>query len=69
MISSNYSYSKIMFAYNYISAQSAGAVEYTNCSSAERKPSQWWWGSSDAGTLGNAEHSFIATAPRSTPEW
>ena len=26
----------------------------------------WWWGPSDAGALGNAEHPFIAIAPRST---
>ena len=26
----------------------------------------WWWGSSNAGALGNVEHLFIAIAPRST---
>ena len=26
----------------------------------------WWWGSIDARALGNAEHLFIAIAPRST---
>ena len=26
----------------------------------------WWWGSSNAGALGNAEYPFIAIAPRST---
>ena len=26
----------------------------------------WWWGSSVAGALGNAEHPFIAIAPKST---
>ena len=29
----------------------------------------WWWGSSDAGALGNAEYLFIAIAPRSTLAW
>ena len=24
----------------------------------------WWWGSSNTGALGNAEHPFIAIAPR-----
>ena len=26
----------------------------------------WWWGSSNAGALGNTEYPFIAVAPRST---
>ena len=26
----------------------------------------WWWVSSDAGALGDAEHPFIAIVPRST---
>ena len=26
----------------------------------------WWWGSSNAGALGNAKYPFIAIAPRST---
>ena len=31
----------------------------------------WWWGSSNAGALGNAEYFFIGIAPWSTqtPEW
>ena len=29
----------------------------------------WWWGSSNAGDLGNAEYHFIAIAPRSTLAW
>ena len=59
-------------------AQSAGAVEYTDCTSAEvgkTPPNECpgydtkqsdGWGSSNAGALGNAEHPFIAIAPRST---
>ena len=30
-----------------------------------RHETLWWWGSSNAGALGNAEYSFVATAPRS----
>ena len=47
-----------------------------DCTSAEGYPPRWvswvwhwtiwWWGSSDAGALGNVEHSFIAIAPRLT---
>ena len=54
------------------------AVEYTNCTSAERLDPQrvawiwhstiWWWGSS-LGALGNVEYSFIAITPRSTLTW
>ena len=40
------------------STQSAGAVEYTNYTSAI-----------DAGALGKAERSFIAIAPRSALAW
>ena len=29
----------------------------------------WWWGSRNAGGLGNAEFSNIAVAPRCTPAW
>ena len=29
----------------------------------------WWWGSTNAGVLGNAEYLFIAIAPRSTMAW
>ena len=29
----------------------------------------WWWGSSNAGALGNVEYPFIAIAPRSTLAW
>ena len=57
-------------------AQSAGAVEYTDCFYAEElhplnECPVWhktirWWGSSDAGALGNVEYLFIATASRST---
>ena len=57
-------------------AQSAGAIEYTDCTSAQwgktPTPNECpeydtkWRGSSDGGDLGNAEHSFIAIAPRST---
>ena len=58
-------------------AQSAGAIEYTDCFSAEgQDPLQrvswvwhktiWWWGSSNVGALGNAEFPGIIIAPRST---
>ena len=29
----------------------------------------WWWGSSNAGALGNAEYLFIAITPRNTLGW
>ena len=58
-------------------AQLAGAVEYTDCISAEELDPLdecpvydikiiWWWGSSNAWTVGNAEYPFIAIAPRSS---
>ena len=57
-------------------AQSAGAVEYTDCTSAERVRKNECPGydtkQSDGevpvmlGLWGNAEHPFIAIAPRST---
>ena len=59
-------------------AQSAGAVEYTDYTSAEGKtpPTNecpgyntkkiWWRGPSNAGDLENVEYPFIAIAPRST---
>ena len=55
-------------------AQSAGAVEYTDCFSAEgQDPSnecpRYEWGSSDAGALGNAKYPFIAIAPRPILDW
>ena len=57
--------------------QSAWAVEYTDCASAEEygTPFQWmsliwhWtlleWGSCNAGAFGNAGYHFITIAPRS----
>ena len=63
---------------HFIIAQSAGAVKYTNCTSAEGYDPQqrsvmymtlnnlMVWGSSIAGALGNVKYSFIAIAPRST---
>ena len=60
-------------------AQSAGAVEYTDCISAEEKdpPTSvliWvkairWCGSNYAGALGNSEYPFAAIASRSTLAW
>ena len=59
-------------------AQFAWASEYTDCFSTKGEDSTpqrvsciwhwtiWWWGSSNAGALGNAEYSFIAITPRST---
>ena len=58
-------------------AQSAEAVEYTDCTFAEGPdptPTSvliwhltiWWWGSSNNGALGNTEYPFVAIAPRST---
>ena len=52
-------------------AQLAGAVEYSDCTAAEGYPMsvldmKLWWSSGNAGDLGNAEHPFIAIAPRST---
>ena len=54
-----------------MTAQPAGAVEYTVCTSASGKtpPQRVSWydtKQSDAGALGNTEHPFIAIAPRST---
>ena len=46
-------------------AQSAGAVEFTPSNECPGM-TIWWWDSSDAGGLGNVEHSFIASAPIST---
>ena len=63
-----------LFLSNSNTAQVAGAVEYTNCISAER----WWvsppslnkWSGFDTkpsdGALKNVEYPFIAIAPRST---
>ena len=48
-------------------AQSAGAVEYTDCTSAEGYDTKQC--SSDARALGNVERSFIAVASRSTLAW
>ena len=59
---------------------SAEAVEYTDCTLQRGKtPPQWvscirhltiWWrGSSEAGALGNAEHSIIAIATKTTLAW
>ena len=62
-------------------AQSAVAVDYANCTSVEGYPPPWvssiwhetiwWWGSSNAGALGNTENLFIAIGPKVhfTPEW
>ena len=55
-------------------AQSAGAVEYTDCISAEGFSqnecpgynTKQWWDSSNAGVLRNAKYYFIAIALRST---
>ena len=58
-------------------AQSAGAVEYIDCTSAEDKvpPHEfpdmthktiWWSDSSNAGAFENAEYPFPTIAPRST---
>ena len=56
-------------------AQLAGALEYTDCISTEGWDSSnecpnmtliWWWGSSNARALRNAEYPFIAIAPRYT---
>ena len=58
-------------------AQLAGAVEYTDCFSAEEYPPPnkcpgyntkkiWWWGSSNAPALWNVEYPVIAIAPSST---
>ena len=56
-------------------ARLIGAAEYTDCSGL--RPAQrvswfwhepiWWWGSSNAGALGNAVYPFIAISPWSTP--
>ena len=57
--------------------QSAGATEHTVCIPAERYKTPttsvlkmmlkiWWWGSTYARVLGNAEYLFIAIAPMST---
>ena len=57
-----------------------GAVEYTDCISAEvyDSPQQvswiwfetiWWWGFSNAGALGNVEYAFITIAPKFTLAW
>ena len=56
-------------------AQSAGAIEYTTPLQRGKTPPNeypdiwhyriWWWGSSNAGALGNAKYSFIVIAPRS----
>ena len=71
-------YAKSLRSYKspYRLAQSAGAEEYTVHTSAERYPlpwvsciwhkTNWWWVSSDARAMGNAEHLFIAIASRST---
>ena len=60
-------------------AQSAGAVEYTDCIFAKGlDPSTnecprynikpiWWWGFSNAGALGNAEYPSLPSLPR--PLW
>ena len=67
------------FLVNITVSRSAETVEYTDCTSAEgystprnecpgyETKQSYWWGSSNAGALGNAEHSFIALTPRSTP--
>ena len=58
-------------------AQSAGAVEYIDCTSVEGldpTPKEcagygtkiWWWVYSNGGPLQNAEYSFTAITPRST---
>ena len=50
-------------------AQSAGAVEYTGFTSANKCPvynTKQWWSSSDAWASENAEYLFIVIAPRST---
>ena len=58
----------ILHPFFFLFVQASGAVEYTDWPSAEgiRPPSwvSWGWGSSDAGDLENAEHPFIAIAPR-----
>ena len=59
-------------------AQTAGAVEYTNCISAKGwfscqrvswiwHKTIWWWGSSNTRTFGNVEYSHIAITP--SPLW
>ena len=57
-------------------AQSAGAVEYTDCFSAGvglispfNECPRYDTKQSDAGALGNAVYFFIAIAPRSTLAW
>ena len=62
-------------------AQSDEAVEYIHCFSAEGNPTPhqwvswiwyytiWWWGSSNAWALGNAQYPFIAITPKSTLAW
>ena len=62
----------------HLIAQSAGAVEYTDCTSAEElspspamsvldmTPNNLMVVSSNVGALENAVHPFIAIAPRST---
>ena len=45
---------------DFFIAQSAGAIKYTDCTSAYDTKQ------SDAGALGNAEHPFIAISRRST---
>ena len=63
-----------IIAPNYALAQLAGAVEYTNCFSAEEwaptmsvldlTQTVWWWGSSNASALlGNVEYPFIVLTP------
>ena len=72
-------FASLFFPYIYIYiAQSSGAVEYNDSTSVEglNYPPQpvswiwhktiWWWGSSNAGNLGNAEYPFISIATRST---
>ena len=57
--------------------QSAGTAEYTDwfCAEVEDSPNEcsgydtkkiWWWGSSNAGNLGNAKHPFFSFIPKST---
>ena len=52
--------------YLFLIAQSAGAEDPPPTSVLDMTLKIWWWGSSDAGALGNADYPFIAIAPRST---
>ena len=55
-------WNKTVLTLTLCSEQLVRAVEYTNCSECPGYDTK----QSDAGALGNAEHPFIAIAPKST---